>query len=352
MGHRDFPQSGRLALLVATVVALALLVPAVALAAGTPTVTIVGPGLTPTPTPTGSPTAAALAVHESYVDLYLQDNGWGADQVRFSNDGGATWSDPQGWNPYTYWGLYYDLDVTQCLDGPRTLTAQFSKDGGATWEASATATTLVDTQIPVVRAPEDYWNNHYPYKLSAHDQIGLSGVESLWYRVDAGALKQLTAQEPLGTSGPLNASVELAGETGTAHSIDFLARDYAGNYSSRNLLASARALRGTNISALPMSAYVVIDRTPPAVKAHGVGQRWRSGPVVLSFSADDATAGLDRIEYSITSFKAKKHGSWTSGHSVVVTQLGRHKVWYRAIDQAQPQGNASAAKYVVVKIRK
>jgi hypothetical protein len=349
MSHRLLSQRSSVALLVAAVVALALLVPAVALAVSTPSVTIVGPGLTPTPTV--SPTAAALAVHESYVDLHLQDNGWGADQVRFSNDGGVTWSDPQGWSPYPYWGLYYDLDVTQCLDGPRTLTAQFSKDGGATWEASATATTLVDTQMPVVRAPEGYWNNHYPYQLSAHDQIGLSGVESLWYRVDTGALEQLTAQEPLGTSSALTASVQLAGETGTAHSIDFLARDYAGNYSSRNLLASTRAIRGINLSALPMSAYVIIDRTPPTVKVQGVGQRWRSGPVVLSFSAKDAAAGLDRIEYSITGFKAKKHASWTSGNSVVVNQLGRHKVWYRAVDQAQPEGNASAAKYVVVKIR-
>jgi hypothetical protein len=349
--HGAISRRGNLALLVFAIVALALLVPAVALAVGTPSVTIVGPGLQATPTPTASPTAAALAVNDSYVDLYLQDNDWGATHVRFSNDGGSTWGSAQPWSAYPSWYLYQDLDMTLRLDGPHSVTAQFSKDGGTTWEASATASTLVDEQVPVVRAPEGYWNNHYAYTLAAHDQIGLSGVESLWYRVDVGALKQIAAPQPLGTPVPLTTSFELAGETGTAHSIDYLARDYAGNFSTLRMVSGARAVKGIGVIGYATSAYVVIDRTPPTVKARGAGNGWRRSPVVVSFSASDNTAGVNRIEYSITRLKAHKNSSWTTGNSVTVSQRGSFKVWYRAVDDAQPKGNASAAKYVIVKIR-
>jgi cytochrome c len=100
-----------------------------------------------------------------------------------------------------------------------------------------------------------------------------------------------------------------------------------------------------------MSAYVIVDRTPPTVKARGAGHGWHNSPVVVSFSASDETAGVDRIEYSITRVKAKKNGAWMTGNSIAVTQHGQHKVWYRAVDQAQPKGNASAAQFVIVKIR-
>jgi hypothetical protein len=354
MSHGAVSRRGNVSLVIVAVVALALLVPGVALAAGTPSVTIVGPGMETLPSPSASPTTAAPAIHDAEADLYLQDNEWGTDKVRFSNDGGATWSTPEDWSaaasPYRWWYLYSGLDLTLRLDGPHAVTMQFSKDGGTTWEATSTATTLVDEQAPVVSAPDGYWNNHYPYTLSAHDQIGLSGVESLWYRVDVGETKHLTSLGPLGTSAPLTTSFELVGETGTAHSIDYLARDYAGNYSSYRLATAVRAVR--TIAILNgTSAYVVIDRTPPTVKARGAGKGWHRSPVVVSFSASDTTAGVGRIEYSITRVKAKKHSAWTSGNSVVVTQSGRYKVWYRAVDDAQPTGNASAAKYVIVRIR-
>jgi hypothetical protein len=348
MSHGAYSRRGKVSLLIVAMVALALLVPAVALAAGTPSVTIVGPAFV---SQTPPPTAAAPAVNDSYVKLYLQDNGWGADQARFSNDGGTTWGGTTAWSEYLDWYLYQDLGVTLRLDGLHTLTAQFSNDDGATWGASAAATTMVDEQVPVVEAPEGYWNNHHPYRLSAHDQIGLSGVQDLWYRVDAGALVQTTAQAPLGTSTPLAASFALAGATGTAHTIDYIARDYAGNYSGRRLLANARAaVRRADIAVYATSAYVLIDRTRPTVKARGAGDRWHHGPVVVSFSASDSAAGVDRIEYSVTGIKAKKPGAWTTGNSVTVSQTGRHKVWFRAVDKAQPIGNASANKSVIVKI--
>ena len=199
MSHRDFPQSGRLALLVATVVALALLVPAVALAVGTPTVTIVGPGLTPTPTPTGSPTAAALAVHES---------------VRRSLSAGQRLGSRSG-EVLQRWRRHLErpsrLEPVSVL-GPLLRSRRDAVPGRYTHAHGAVlqrrwrdlgghrdATTLVDPQPPEVPAPDGYWNNHYPYKLSTHDQIGLSGVQNLWYRVDAGALTKVTAQAPLFT---------------------------------------------------------------------------------------------------------------------------------------------------------
>jgi hypothetical protein len=330
-------------------VAVALLLPVAAMAA-TPTVTIVGPGhISATP----PPTAAVPAVNDAYVQLYLQNHEWGADYVRFSNDAGTTWSSGTSWSEYLNWYMYQDLgDVGLMIDGVHTVTAQFSNDGGTTWGPTATATTLVDEQSPVVTAPEGYWNSRHPYTLRSHDQIGLSGIQFLWYRIDTGDLVKLTNASPLGTSDPLNVSFDLAGPTGTAHSIDYIAKDYAGNYSGIRLRNGARAaLRGVSIANLAYSAYVVIDRTRPKAKARGADDKWHHAPVTISFSASDDTSGVDRIEYSVTGVKAKKHAAWTSGNSVAVTQSGRHKVWYRAIDKALPKGNASNAKFVIVKIR-
>jgi hypothetical protein len=354
MKQRTISGRGSVPLLAVVVAAaLLLLLPALALAA-TPSVTIVGPEyITMTP----PPTAAVPAVDDAWVTLYLQDNGSGADTFRLSNDAGGTWSTGyaltteacvRGW--YMYNGL---TDATLTMDGDHTVWAQFSNDGGTTWGATASATTMIDQQPPVVTAPDGYWNSRYPYKLTAHDQIGLSGVQYLWYRVDASALTKVTNTSPLFTADPLTATFALPGETGTPHTIDFVAQDYAGNYSGYYLVASTRASRVTRSIrpiAYAYSVYVVVDKTAPKVKAMGAGKGWHGGPVTVSFNATDGTSGIDRIEYSVTGFKAKKHGYWTVANSVVVTQPGRHKVWYRAIDRAQPIGNASSSKYVVVKI--
>jgi hypothetical protein len=57
------------------------------------------------------------------------------------------------------------------------------------------------------------------------------------------------------------------------------------------------------------------------------------------------------IEYSVTRSTAQAPGPWTTGDAVVVSQPGENKVWYRATDLAQPQGNVEAARSVTVKIR-
>lgn len=349
MTHRTGLARGNLATLIAVaVVALALIVPAVALAA-TPSVTIVGPGYVSATPP---PTAAAPAVNDSYVELYLQDNGWGTDLVRFSNDGGTTWSSSRTWGEYLDWYMYEDLPVTQALDGVHTVTAQFSSDDGATWGAAAAATTMIDEQVPVMTAPEGYWNSKRPYTLSARDQIGLSGVQRIWYRIDTGPLTEVTTQQPLGTGVPLTAKFMLDGVTGTPHTIDYMAQDYAGNYSGRyRALAGRAATRGIALMVYATSAYVIIDQTAPTVSARGGGSGWHRGAVAIGLSAKDSDAGVNRIEYSVTGARAKRHGPWTSGNSVVVTAHGRHKVWFRAIDNALPQGNASAPSFVVVKIK-
>jgi hypothetical protein len=352
MRNRVVARSGSVALRVAlVVVALALLVPAAALAASTPSVTIVGPNAALV-TPSPSPTAAVPAVEYEYVQLYLQDNGWNADHVRFSNDGGATWSTPEPFADYTYWSLYEGGSRLTWLDGTHTVTAQFSNDDGETWGATSSATTILDQQSPVVQAFAGYWNNHHAYVLSAHDQVGFSGVLGLYYRLDAEPLVQVMSSEPVGTSIPLKASFTLAGETGTPHTIQYIAQDYAGNVSgmSKAVLASRLQSAKDFSQVVSTSAYVVIDRTPPTVKARGWDDRWHRGLVVVSFSARDANAGLDRIQYSVTGVRAKKHAAWTTGNSVVVSQPGRHKVWFRALDGAQPVGNASAPKYVIVKV--
>ena len=205
------------------------------------------------------------------------DDGWGADQVRFSNDGGATWGTGAPVQTYMSWYLFEGKSAVLRLDGPRTVTAQFSNDGGETWGPVASATTLFDGQAPVVTAPSGYWNNHYSYKLSARDQVGLSGVQYLWYRVDAGELVQVTSGASLGTSSPLKAAVTLDGNTGTPHTVDYFAADFAGNVSGRVLAVRAsKAVKKNDVTSLVSSAYVVIDRTAPSVTARGWDGDWHS----------------------------------------------------------------------------
>ena len=356
MTHLEGSRRGAGAVLALVAVAAVLLLLPAAVAAtaptATPTVTIVGPGyIWQDP----MPTEPAPAVNESYVTLYLDDDGWGADYVRFSNDGGANWQEGEQFQTYMNWSLFRDVDLP--LDGPCTVTAQFSADGGATWGPTASATTLVDEQSPSITAPQGYWNNHYAYRLSARDQIGHSGVHTLWYRVDAGELKNVTNSAPLGTSAPLKTSFPLAGKTGTAHSIDYIAADYAGNYSGMRkavvakAVGGAKALRRKDIGVFTMSAYVVIDRSAPVVKARGGNASPQRGPVAVSFSARDrGGAGVDCIQYSVTRAGAKRPAAWTTGNSVLVTRHGASRVWYRAVDNALPKGNASSAQSVIVRI--
>ena len=301
-------------------------------------------------------TAATPAVNYNLVWLYLDDDGWGADFVRFSNDGGDTWSDGRslGIDPmWLTWNLFsYTDDIALRIDGQHAVTAQFSDDGGATWGPTASASTLVDEQGPVVVAPDGYWNTRHLYTLKAHDQVGLSGVRRLWYRVDAGTPALVTNTSPLGTSHPLTASFVLAGKSGTPHTIAYVAQDYAGNYSGlRAALDSARAARGTAILNTTYSAYVVVDRTRPTVSARGWDNDWHRGPVAVSFSATDGLAGVAQIQCSVTRANAKHPGAWTNTDMTIVSRSGRSKVWYRAIDLAQPHGNVSVARYVIVKIR-
>ena len=354
MTHEAVSRRGGLVVLAAVAALLTLLLPAAALAiTATPTVTIVGPGyLTETP----PPTAAAPTVGTTWVLLYLDDGGLGADAVRFSNDGGATWGYAAEWSAYQQWYLDEGRDLGLWLDGPRTVTAQFSDDAGETWGPSASATTILDLQGPVVAAPEGYWNSRYAYKVSAHDQIGLSGVQSLWYRVDAGQLTEVTNESPAGTSDPLEASFGLTGASGAAHSIDVIAMDYAGNYSGSRLLYAKVLGKSTvsdksNLSVLTAPSYVVIDSTAPTVRARGWDRRWHHQPVRVRFSASDhGLSGVDFIQYSVTRVSAHRPGAWTTGASVLVARHGRSRVWFRAADSAQPRGNVSRAKSVVVKI--
>lgn len=354
MDHGKLASRGRWLLLLVVAATAVALVLAVAAFAAAPTVTITGPQYH-TPSPSASPTAAAPAINDPYADLYLGDNGWGITEYRLSNDGGATWSDPFLFmSPWVNWELFNAYtDPSGTLDGTHTVTAQFSTDLGTTWGATASATTLLDTQEPIVAAAEGYWNNNFPYKVTAHDQINLAGVQTLWYSVDNGALVTIANSQPLGTKAPLTTTFDLPGETGTEHNVGVAAMDYAGNYSFGSPAGTRLATpRGLGRYGYVYTAYVTIDRTAPTVKARGAGSsKWHHQPVTVSFSAADDDAGVAYIQYSITGKKNKAPGLWTIGNSVVVTQAGNHKVWYQAVDGAQPEGNASTPAFVNVKIR-
>jgi hypothetical protein len=364
MDHGKLSSRGRMALLVVVVATALVLVLAAAAFADAPTVTITGPQYyTMSPSPSPSPTAAVPAVHSPEVSLYLQANNPDANAYRLSNNGGTTWGDvelfgllyPYASYPYRWWGLFNETsDPAATLDGSHTVTAQFSTDEGTTWGASVSATTLLDTQLPIVTACEGYWNNNFPYKLTARDQINLAGVQTIYYSVDAGALVAVQNTQPLGTKAPLTTTFDLAGETGTEHNVSYAAMDYAGNYSFGNVYDSARLVKGRDLGRIRYldTAYVTIDRTAPTVKARGVGKSWHYAPVAVRFSATDDDAGVCTIQYSITGKKATKPGAWTVGNSVLVTSYGKHKVWYQAVDAAQPMGNASAPAWVMVKIHR
>jgi hypothetical protein len=360
MDHGTLSSRGRIALLVVVAATALVLVLAAAAFAAEPTVTITGPQYyTMSPSPSPSPTAAVPAVHSPEVHLYLQANNPDANAYRLSNNGGTTWGDieliPSASYPYNYWGLFNETsDPASTLDGSHTVTAQFSTDEGTTWGASVSATTLLDTQFPIVSACQGYWNNNFPYELTARDQINLAGVQTIYYSVDAGALVAVQNSQPLGTNAPLTTTFDLPGETGTEHNVSFAAMDYAGNFSFGDLMDRVGLVQARGISRIRYldTAYVTIDRTAPTVKARGVGKSWHYAPVAVRFSATDADAGVCTIQYSITGKKAKKAGAWTVGNSVLVAAYGKHKVWYRAVDAAQPMGNASAPAWVMVKIHR
>ena len=147
----------------------------------------------------------------------------------------------------------------------------------------------------------------------------------------------------------------LAGGTGTAHTIDFYSTDYAGNLENYLILGSRRISAGGRTLSTRIYRYdqshVVIDDTAPTTTATGWDGQWHATPVTVSFSATDhGKSGVGSIEYSLTPSIAAAPRSWTEGNAVTVSQPGENKVWYRAIDLAQPQGNVEAARSVIVKI--
>lgn len=334
-------------LFVLAIVALCFVVlPSAALAAASPTIAI---------DPSVSSASAAQAVDSPMVTLTVVDNGWGANEMRFSNTGGSTWSVPQAFATNPTWNLDQDLTGSAQADGVRALTAQFSTDGGATWGATATATTLLDEQVPTMSAANGWWNNAYPYQLKAVDQVGLSGVASTAYRVNAGPWTTVTNSAPFMDRNPFITPFALAGSTGTAYTIDFYSTDYAGNDGWNYFAFAEGAVKNKRIRPIITSyqsqSSVTIDSAAPTTTATGFDTRWHRNPVTVSFSATDhGQSGVGFIEYSVTRSTAQAPGPWTKGDAVVVSQPGENKVWYQATDLAQPQGNVEAARSVNVKI--
>ncbi|WP_328615560.1 copper-binding protein [Amycolatopsis sp. NBC_00355] len=137
-----------------------------------------------------------------------------------------------------------------------------------------------------------------------------SGVAAVEYRVDGGAWTAYAAPVQVSSAG--------------AHTVDYRARDVAGNTSAVGTVSFTVVAGG--------------DTTAPVVSLALTGKQsgdWSYvGQATVTLTATDAESGVDFAEYKVDS------GAWTRYTApVVVSALGTHTVRFRATDVA---GNVSA----------
>jgi hypothetical protein len=137
-----------------------------------------------------------------------------------------------------------------------------------------------------------------------------SGVGAVEYRVDGGAWTAYAAPVQVTTPG--------------AHTVDYRARDVAGNTSP--------------VGSVSFTVVAGGDTTAPTVSLAVSGKQsgdWSYvGQATVTLTGADAESGVDFVEYKVDS------GAWTRyAAPVVVSALGAHTVRARATDVA---GNASA----------
>ncbi len=271
----------------------------------------------------------APAVAQTAITLTL--NAPRAKQMRFSNDGGLTWSVFETYAATKAW------DLAPGPDGPRTVTAQFVDNKGALHTAADD--TLLDTVAPwTASAPESddaYYNA--PVALTFGDWGDAepsSGVAAFQYR--------LPGEDWTTVLTPLAATIVWLDPAALAdgeHEVQFRALDGAGNPETAAGGAEPRAVaRRTDTTA------------PVTTEAHD-DDSWHNAPFEVTLEAIDALAGVAGTWYSLDGGL-----DWAEGASVAVPVSPDHaddgllEVLYYSADAAVPAGNAERPRSFTVRV--
>jgi large repetitive protein len=190
-------------------------------------------------------------------------------------------------------------------DGTHTVEAQAQDIAGNTRTISFTVRRDTTSPTLTTSAPGGWINASGTASATASDAT--SGVASTHYRVNGGAWQAGT-------------SVSIATE-GT-HTVEFLARDNAGNERTR-------------------SETVRVDLTPPTVTAHpdpDGSNGWYTSNPVIPLSANDALSGVapGSLRYRINGA-----ATWTTGSSLSIAEDGTHTVNLQVNDVAGNTGTDS-----------
>jgi len=185
---------------------------------------------------------------------------------------------------------------------------------------AADASTGIDTVTPVTSAiltgtmgENNWYTSTVMVTLSATDT--LSGIESRWYKVDAGFWTIYTA--PFTVSGD------------SMHTVQYYSFDHAGNQENTT------------------SVNFKIDTTAPTTTHTLQGligsQGWYVTNVTVTLSKNDVTSGVNYTKYKLNT------GNWiVYTESFVVTTNGNYTLYYYSVDFA---GNTEATKQAVFRIQ-
>jgi len=233
----------------------------------------------------------------------------GVDHYEISIDGGG----------YSTRISPYDVDVSAMSDGTHTATVK-AIDRAGNFATAATNFYLdktAPTGVTIAAAPPS-WTSGNTVTLTFSGTDATSGIDHYEVSIDSGAYTTRTSPYALDVSSMSDGT----------HTATVKAVDKAGNFATAttNFYLDKAAPTG-----------VMIAATPPG---------WTNAPTVtLTFSATDATSGIDHYEISIDS---GPYTTQTSPYGLDVSAMsdGTHTATVKAIDRAGNFATASTNFYL------
>jgi hypothetical protein len=253
----------------------------------------------PSTTVSASPLPNALGWNSEAVTLTFvaTDATSGVAFTEYSTDGGTTWDD------------VIDGELVISDEGVTNVMYR-SVDEAGNVEATKTITIKINMDAPVTTVEPDSseWNTH-AVTLTFTATGGVSGIARTEYNVN-------------GTGWVTGLSVRISAEGETE--------------------VEYRSVSGAGVVEDTNTTTVFIDTVDPVSTVSGAVVGWSKVPVTLTFSATDATSGVDYTEFSINGGT-----TWTKAGSATISTNGTTVVMYRAVDNAT---NVEAAKSVTVMV--
>ncbi|MFG3207686.1 OmpL47-type beta-barrel domain-containing protein [Streptomyces sp. NPDC048192] len=260
----------------------------------------------------GTKDASGDYVDSATVTLSASDSGSGVDTIEYALDGAA-------------YATYTDA-VRVSGAGRHTLAYRATDKAGNTSAVKSVSFTVVaappeDTTPPETSATVsgtkdasgDYVSGATVTVTASDTGSGVAGIE---YALDGGAYRDYTAPVLVSDVG--------------RHTLAYRATDKAGNTSA------VKSVSFTVVAAPPE------DTTPPETSATVSGTKDASGDYVsgatVTVTASDTGSGVAGIEYALDGGAYRDYTA-----PVLVSDVGRHTLAYRATDKA---GNTSAAQTV------